>query len=100
MGQPQAEQHEHHQQQVGREAASPAEEPRGRPRSEDAREKPGLVTGVFLIGYACARIFCEFFREPDAFLGFLWFGATMGQLLSIPVFLLGAWLTWRAKPEK
>jgi prolipoprotein diacylglyceryltransferase len=30
----------------------------------------------------------------------LWFGATMGQLLSIPVFLLGAWLAWRAKPEK
>jgi phosphatidylglycerol:prolipoprotein diacylglycerol transferase len=64
------------------------------------REKPGLVTGIFLIGYACARIFCEFFREPDEFLGFLWFGATMGQLLSIPVFLLGAWLTWRAHPEK
>ena len=69
-------------------------------RFTNVREKPGLITGVFLIGYACARIFCEFFREPDAFLGFLWFGATMGQLLSIPVFLLGAWLTWRAKPEK
>ena len=49
------------------------------------RERPGLLTGIFLIGYACARIFCEFFREPDTFLGFLWFGATMGQLLSIPV---------------
>ena len=68
-------------------------------RFTDAREKPGLVTGIFLIGYACARIFCEFFREPDAFLGFLWFGATMGQLLSIPVLLLGAWIAWRAKPE-
>ena len=68
-------------------------------RFTDAREKPGLVSGVFLIGYACARIFSEFFREPDAFLGFLWFGATMGQLLSIPVLLLGAWLVWRAKPE-
>ncbi|HUJ02724.1 MAG TPA: prolipoprotein diacylglyceryl transferase [Rhizomicrobium sp.] len=64
-----------------------------------AREKPGIVSGIFLIGYACARIFCEFFREPDAFLGFLWFGATMGQLLSIPVFLLGLYLIWRAKPE-
>ena len=68
-------------------------------RFTNAREKPGLVTGSFLVGYACARIFCEFFREPDAFLGFLWFGATMGQLLSIPVLLLGAWLAWRAKPE-
>jgi phosphatidylglycerol---prolipoprotein diacylglyceryl transferase len=68
-------------------------------RFTNAREKPGLVTGVFLIGYACARIFCEFYREPDNFLCFLWFGATMGQLLSIPVFLLGAWIVWRAKPE-
>ena len=37
-------------------------------------------------------------REPDSFLGFLWFGATMGQLLSIPVLLLGLYLVWRAKP--
>ena len=32
---------------------------------------------------------CEFFREPDAQLGFLWGGATMGQLLSIPLFIAG-----------
>jgi phosphatidylglycerol:prolipoprotein diacylglycerol transferase len=32
---------------------------------------------------------CEFFREPDAQLGFLWGGATMGQLLSVPLFLAG-----------
>ena len=31
----------------------------------------------------------EFFREPDAQLGFLWGGATMGQLLSMPLFLAG-----------
>jgi phosphatidylglycerol:prolipoprotein diacylglycerol transferase len=37
-----------------------------------------------------ARSFSEFFREPDAQLGFLWGGATMGQLLSIPLFLVGA----------
>ena len=36
-----------------------------------------------------ARSFAEFFREPDAQLGFLWGGATMGQLLSIPLFLAG-----------
>ena len=36
-----------------------------------------------------ARIICEFFREPDPQLGFLWGGATMGQLLSIPLFLAG-----------
>ena len=55
-------------------------------------EKPGVLCGVFLMGYAAARIVCEFFREPDAQLGFLWAGATMGQLLSLPMFALGAWL--------
>jgi len=54
-----------------------------------ALKRPGLIIGSFACGYAVARIFCEFFREPDAQLGFLWGGATMGQLLSIPLFLAG-----------
>jgi phosphatidylglycerol:prolipoprotein diacylglycerol transferase len=54
-----------------------------------ALQRPGLIVGAFASGYAVARIFCEFFREPDAQLGFLWGGATMGQLLSIPLFLAG-----------
>jgi phosphatidylglycerol:prolipoprotein diacylglycerol transferase len=54
--------------------------------------RPGLVTGVFLIGYGTARIIGEFFRQPDAFLGYLWGGATMGQLLCIPMLLAGAGL--------
>jgi phosphatidylglycerol:prolipoprotein diacylglycerol transferase len=66
-------------------------------RGTNIRERPGALTGVFLMGYAVARIFVEFFREPDSFLGFLWFGATMGQLLSIPVFLLGLWAVWQAR---
>jgi phosphatidylglycerol:prolipoprotein diacylglycerol transferase len=36
-----------------------------------------------------ARIFCEFFREPDPQLGFLFGGATMGMLLSAPLTLIG-----------
>ena len=51
--------------------------------------RPGLVTGVFMIGYGAARITSEFFREPDPQLGFLFGGATMGMLLSIPVILGG-----------
>ena len=43
----------------------------------------------FAIGYGVARIFCEFFREPDAQLGFLWGGLTMGMLLCIPLILAG-----------
>jgi phosphatidylglycerol:prolipoprotein diacylglycerol transferase len=55
-----------------------------------ALKRPGTVTGVFAIWYGCARIVCEFFREPDSQLGFLWGGwLTMGMLLSIPVILLG-----------
>jgi phosphatidylglycerol:prolipoprotein diacylglycerol transferase len=54
-----------------------------------ALRRPGLVVGAFAIIYAVARSFAEFFREPDAQLGFLWGGATMGQLLSIPLFIVG-----------
>ncbi len=55
-----------------------------------ALKRPGLIIGSFAMFYACARSFCEFFREPDVQLGFLWGGATMGQLLSIPLFIAGA----------
>jgi len=54
-----------------------------------ALKRPGLVIGVFAMGYAVARSFSELFREPDAQLGFLWGGLTMGMLLSIPLFLAG-----------
>ena len=55
----------------------------------------GLVTGVFLIGYALARAAVELVREPDAHLGFLIGGTTMGQLLSLPMLIFGiAVLAW------
>ena len=66
-------------------------------RREAIRARFGLLTGIFLIGYAVARIIGEMFREPDEFLGFLWFGATMGQLLSIPMLMAGLWLVLRRK---
>jgi phosphatidylglycerol:prolipoprotein diacylglycerol transferase len=66
-------------------------------RREALRARFGLLTGVFLCGYAVARIVGEFFREPDAFLGFLPFGTTMGQVLSIPMFLAGLWLIFTAR---
>jgi phosphatidylglycerol:prolipoprotein diacylglycerol transferase len=61
-------------------------------RSAAVRARFGLLTGVFLIGYGIARSIGELYREPDAFLGYLWKGATMGQLLSIPLVLAGAGL--------
>ncbi|MDB5594026.1 MAG: prolipoprotein diacylglyceryl transferase [Hyphomicrobiales bacterium] len=54
-----------------------------------ALRRPGLVTGLFATGYGLARIACEFFREPDAQLGFLFGGATMGMILSVPLVLAG-----------
>jgi phosphatidylglycerol---prolipoprotein diacylglyceryl transferase len=55
-----------------------------------ALKRPGVVTGCFALGYGVARITCEFFREPDVQLGFLWGGLTMGMLLCIPLMLAGA----------
>ena len=54
-----------------------------------ALKRPGLILGLFAMGYAIARSFCEIFREPDAQLGFLFGGLTMGMLLSVPLFLAG-----------
>jgi phosphatidylglycerol:prolipoprotein diacylglycerol transferase len=66
-------------------------------RNPGLRRRPGLLTGLFLAGYGVARITGEFFREPDAFLGFLPGGLTMGQLLSVPMVLAGIWLMARTK---
>jgi phosphatidylglycerol---prolipoprotein diacylglyceryl transferase len=66
-------------------------------RSEAVRARFGCLSGAFLVGYGIARIIGETFREPDAFLGFLIGGATMGQLLSIPMVIAGAWLILRTR---
>ena len=56
------------------------------------------VSGVFALLYGLFRFAVEFVREPDAHLGYLAFGwLTMGQLLSIPLVLVGVWLLWRAR---
>lgn len=53
------------------------------------RARFGMLSGIFLSGYAIARSIGELFRQPDPFLGYLWEGATMGQLLSLPMFIAG-----------
>jgi phosphatidylglycerol:prolipoprotein diacylglycerol transferase len=63
-----------------------------------ARQRQGFISGAFLAGYGAARIAVEFFRQPDPQLGYLFFGITMGQLLSIPLVLAGLWLMLRARP--
>lgn len=54
-----------------------------------ALKHPGLITGLFGVGYGLARIFCEFFREPDPVQEALPNGLTMGMTLSAPLVLLG-----------
>jgi phosphatidylglycerol:prolipoprotein diacylglycerol transferase len=61
------------------------------------RQKPGVLTGVFLAGYGIARSTGELFREPDAFLGFIFGGVTMGQILSAPMIAAGVWLILRGR---
>ncbi|MGE5200474.1 MAG: prolipoprotein diacylglyceryl transferase [Acidobacteriota bacterium] len=69
-------------------------------RFTKARDRRGFLSGVFMIGYGLARIVSEFFRQPDPQLGYL-LGetTTMGQILSIPLLLLGAWMIRRSYRE-
>ena len=64
-----------------------------------ARDKPGMLGGVFITGYAVARIIVECVREPDAFLGYFYGYITMGQLLSLPMLAYGLYLILR-DPQK
>jgi phosphatidylglycerol:prolipoprotein diacylglycerol transferase len=61
-----------------------------------ALKRPGFILGAFAFGYGVARSICEQFREPDAQLGFLWGGLTMGTLLSLPLMLAGLAIMWAA----
>lgn len=62
--------------------------------------KPGLATGLFFIMYGIGRSIAENFREPDAHIGFLPGQITMGMLLSVPIWITGAWFIWQATKTK
>lgn len=48
------------------------------------------VSSVFFLGYGCIRFFIEFFRVPDPQYGYLlWGWLTMGQILSLPMVIIG-----------
>lgn len=76
----------------------------------NALKHPGRVAGTFFAGYGLSRFLVEFVRQPDAQfisqgnpLGLAWhvggWGLTMGQILSVPMILLGLWLIMRARPR-
>ncbi|MEL6783432.1 MAG: prolipoprotein diacylglyceryl transferase [Pseudomonadota bacterium] len=53
---------------------------------------PGFIGGAWVFGYGTSRIIVEFFRQPDAQLGFLAGGwLTMGMVLSLPMLAVGLW---------
>jgi len=54
----------------------------------------GRVSAVFLFGYGVFRFIAEFFREPDAHLGLLTLGMSMGQWLCVPMIVGGVGLWW------
>jgi phosphatidylglycerol:prolipoprotein diacylglycerol transferase len=58
------------------------------------QRREGQVAAVFLIGYGVLRFCAEFFREPDAHLGILSMGMSMGQWLCLPMIFGGIGL-WR-----
>ena len=58
-------------------------------RATSFRLRGGLLSGIFISGYALARFTVEFFREPDQQLGYFADILTMGQLLCIPMMILG-----------
>lgn len=65
-------------------------------------DRPGVIAGLFAAGYGLARFTVEYFREPDAQLGYLWGFITMGQILSLPMvaagLFLAAWAYRRGRP--
>ena len=62
-----------------------------------ALQRPGLIAGLFLLMYGVGRSIAEQFREPDSFTwGVMPDWLTMGQLLSMPMWLGGLYLVWSA----
>ncbi len=70
---------------------------------EASRNWPhGSIFALVTVLYCFFRFLVEFVREPDSHLGFLWFGLTMGQLLSLALvaFGVGVWLLLRFRSNQ
>ena len=61
-----------------------------------ALTRPGVIFGTFIAGYGLGRTIAEFFREPDAHIGYIWNFLTMGMILSLPMVLVGGAIVWWA----
>ena len=56
-------------------------------------KNPGFISGIFLIFYSFFRFVIEFFRVPDAQLGYVFLNLSMGQILCLIFFIFGSYLT-------
>tara|TARA_B100000524_G_scaffold55359_1_gene25740 strand:- start:202 stop:612 length:411 start_codon:yes stop_codon:yes gene_type:complete len=56
--------------------------------------KPGVISGLFLILYSIFRFFVEFYRVPDEQLGYIFLNLTMGQMVSLIFMLSGVILIY------
>ena len=61
------------------------------------QHRVGQISGLFLLGYGFCRFLAEYAREPDAFLGLLGLGLSMGQWLCVPMILFGIYLMLQRK---
>ena len=66
----------------------------------DARYQPGKLVGAFLLVYGLSRFLVELVRQPDTGLENLPWGLTMGQTLTVPMILGGAWLIATARRRR
>ena len=65
------------------------------------KQRPiGAISALFLIGYGSFRFIAEYTREPDAYLGLLSLGLSMGQWLSLPMILFGVWMLLKSQQRK
>lgn len=69
-------------------------------RKDKFRNARGALTGTFIAGYGVCRFIVEFFREPDMQIGYIMRYFSLGQLLSLPMILIGAYLVYRSQKVK
>lgn len=63
------------------------------------RERTGFVSALFVIFYGLFRVSMEQFREPDAHMGFFFKYLTMGQILSLPLMVVGIYVIYKSMKE-
>lgn len=69
-------------------------------RKPSIRQRHGMLFGTLLVGYGLSRFLVEYVREPDPQLGFFFDYFSMGQLLCLPMILVGGFLISHARKKE